>query len=120
MRKLAYCCSAFAAAVILAHYAVPEDRLWVGAAIMAAAAAVFLLFSGRYRLLSAVLLSAAIGFGCCLLQYSLTLAPAETLTGKEIAISARVCDFPTAYDDCTTVDVVLNGELPHEKHRRRQ
>jgi competence protein ComEC len=117
VRKLAYCCSAFAAAVITAHYAVPEDRLWVGAAFLAAAAAVFLLFSGRYRLLSVVLLSAAIGFGCCMCQYRLTLAPAEALAGKEMTVSARVCEFPTAYDDCTSIDVVLNGELPHVSAR---
>lgn len=119
MRKLACSCAAFAAAVFAAHYAVPESWYIYCAAACAVLALMAVPARGKRRLsLPLILLSAAVGFACCFVQYIAVLRPAQALSGQTLRVTAVVTDFPVRYDNgSSAAEVRLAGAAPHAEAR---
>jgi competence protein ComEC len=111
VRKLANACIAFALAVFLSHYAVPEAYIPAAAAVCAAAG----LISRRAGIrrgvrFPLVFFAMALGFGCCWLQNSTTIKNSDALAGREMNVHAVVTDFPTSSDGFTSVYIKLEQD----------
>ena len=117
MRKLATAALAFSAAVFLANYALPVDRLLVPAVLSAVLGALLALFHRRW-LTPAVLALAFFSLG--LLQYRLyagrTLERAAGYDGQTASVEGRLLDYPDVYDGYTRLLIrIEGGELPRFK-----
>ena len=117
MRKLATAALAFSAAVFLANYALPVDRLLVPAVLSAVLGALLALFQRRW-LTPAVL--ALVFFSLGLLQYRLyagrTLERAAGYDGQTASVEGRLLDYPDVYDGYTRLLIrIEDGDLPHFK-----
>ena len=117
MRKLATAALAFSAAVFLANYALPVDRLLVPAVLCAVLGALLALFHRRW-LTPAVI--ALVFFSLGLLQYRLyagrTLERAAEYDGQTANVEGRLLDYPDVYDGYTRLLIrIEDGELPHFK-----
>ena len=106
----------FAAAALLAEYALPEPGLPYYAAALA-------LFSGlallrrkrRWRQIASVLGFAALGLLAWWGRYELHVAPCEALAGEKHEITARVTEYPQAGDGYTRLTVRILSGAPQEK-----
>lgn len=110
MRKLAYCAGGFSAAIFAAHFLLPSGCAYYGVLAAAALALVTLLLPGTTRRRVAVaLLSAAIGFGWYGVCVSARLAPAQTVSADVQTVTARVTEYPVAYDHSYGLTVLLTS-----------
>ncbi len=118
MRKLAYCAGGFSAAIFLAHYLLPARWVLPGAlAAVVLALVTFLLPGQTRRRVMVALLSAAIGFG----WYAATamrLTPALNVSGDVQTVTARVTEYPAAYEHSCGLTVLLTSpDVPNCKAR---
>ena len=113
MRKLCWGVGAYAVALILAHYVIPQGWLWYCAAIFALAAPAALCFPrgsrARVRALLACLCAAA-GFGWYAGYFALYIAPCGALAGQTMTVDAVVTDYPAEGDGYSSVTVRLAEE----------
>ena len=110
MRKAAWVCLPFTAAVALCRYLLPgaaSGLFLLGCGVLFAAG---FLFPDRRRTM--ILLTAAglaLGCGRYWLQQRITVLPAEALAGQYGEITARVTDYPDVYDNSEYLTVRLTG-----------
>lgn len=119
MRKAAWLCLSFTAAIAVCRYLLP-GRLLVPAILGCALCALpGLLLRGKWRL--CVLLAAlGAGLGCLCFwgQQRFVIRPAEQHVGEQVAVSARVTDWPDVYDGREYVTVRLTAPgLPRVRCR---
>ena len=119
MRKLAALALSFSAAVMLAVYVIPVSLLpWAVPVMLVLAAAFILLLKksegsrSRIGMLRIALITAGlcVGFMWTFVHNQLFIAPAETLTGQLIYVTARVTAFPAKTDYSESVQVKLLGK----------
>lgn len=119
MRKLAYCAGGFSAAIFLAHFLLPGH--WVLPAALAAvvlALTALLLPGAPRRRVMLALLSAAIGFGWYAAATTMRLTPAQNVSGDVQTVTARVTEYPVAYEHSCGLTVLLTSpDVPHCKAR---
>ena len=119
MRKLAYCAGGFSAAIFLAHFLLPGH--WVLPAALAAvvlALTALLLPGAPRRRVMLALLSAAIGFGWYTAATAMRLTPAQNVSGDVQTVTARVTEYPAAYEHSCGLTVLLTSpDVPHCKAR---
>lgn len=119
MRKLAYCAGGFSAAIFLAHFLLPGH--WVLPAALAAvvlALTALLLPGAPRRRVMLALLSAAIGFGWYAAATAMRLTPAQNVSGDVQTVTARVTEYPVAYEHSYGLTVLLTSpDVPHCKAR---
>ncbi|MEG2367545.1 MAG: ComEC/Rec2 family competence protein [Oscillospiraceae bacterium] len=111
MRKLATAAIAFVLAVYLAHYLIPAEYFLLAAIICGGVGFVAIILRGdlRKRLLL-ISLSAALGFSLSYVSYVTKTAPSLEISGSELTISARVCDYPRISNGFAGVQLRLIGE----------
>jgi len=110
VRKAAWLCLPFSAAVAACRYLIPYEALGLFALCGAVLAAAGLLFRDRRR--TAILLTAAgllLGCARCWAQQRFTVMPAEAMAGQRAGITARVTDYPDVYDGSTYLTVRLTA-----------
>ena len=116
MRVLLLAAVGYAAALLLAQYALPETYLLPAAL---ASLALLLPFAFRKRRRAAcflLLISAAVGFTWYWGYTKLFIAPPEAFVGQQRTVKVRVCDYPEIYDDYSRVAVrCVDAEVPHVK-----
>ena len=117
MRKLTWAAIGFAAAALLAEYALPVSELPYFAAALAFFG--FLLlpvrrWKKRFRAVIC-LLSAAVGLLAWGLHYQRHAAPCEALAGQKVTVSAVVADYPRQRDGYYSLDVTILEGAPREK-----
>ena len=119
MRKLAYCAGGFSAAIFLAHFLLPARWVLPGALAAVVLALVTLLLPGQTRRrVMAALLSAAIGFGWYAAASALRLTPAQNVSGDVQTVTARVTEYPVAYERSYGLTVLLTSpDVPNCKAR---
>ena len=108
MRKAAWFCIPFAAAVALCRLLLPYSAAPLAFLCCCVLFLAGFLFRDRRRL--AVFLLAggmALGCGSVWCQYRFVMIPAEELVGERRAVSARVADHPDVYDGSAYVTVLL-------------
>ncbi len=112
-----YTALGYTAALIAAHYVLPESVLLYFALGCTAASLVGLLFRGKTRLIFITLmLSAAVGFSWSFAHNALFIRPAEELIGSTKRVEARVVDAPVLNDDYSSVMLKLKErDLPSVK-----
>ena len=119
MRKLAYCAGGFSAAIFLAHFLLPGH--WVLPAALAAvvlALTALLLPGAPRRRVMLALLSAAIGFGWYAAATAMRLTPAQNVSGDVQTVTARVTEYPVAYEHSYGLTVLLTSpDVPSCKAR---
>ena len=119
MRKLAYCAGGFSAAIFLAHFLLPARWVLPGAlaAVVLALATLLLPGQTRRRVIVA-LLSAAIGFGWYAAATAMRLTPAQNVSGDVQTVTARVTEYPVAYERSYGLTVLLTSQgVPNCKAR---
>ena len=110
MRKLAYCAGGFSAAIFLAHFLLPARWVLPGALAAVVLALVTLLLPGQTRRrVMVALLSAAIGFGWYAAATAMRLTPAQNVSGDVQTVTARVTEYPVAYERSYGLTVVLTS-----------
>ena len=110
MRKLAYCAGGFSAAIFLAHFLLPVRWVLPGALAAVVLALVTLLLPGQTRRrVMVALLSAAIGFGWYAAATAMRLTPAQNVSGDVQTVTARVTEYPVAYERSYGLTVVLTS-----------
>ena len=110
MRKLAYCAGGFSAAIFLAHFLLPVRWVLPGALAAVVLALVTLLLPGQTRRrVMVALLSAAIGFGWYAAATAMRLTPAQNVSGDVQTVTARVTEYPAAYERSYGLTVVLTS-----------
>ena len=111
VRKAAWVCLPFAAAVAFCRYLVPESG-WIPAGVACLLALIpSSLLRGRARTRAFLaLIAAAVGFGACTVQSYTLLRPCEALVGERREVTLRVTDYPDAYDDSAYVTVQLTQD----------
>ena len=119
MRKLAYCAGGFSAAIFLAHFLLPVRWVLPGALAAVVLALVTLLLPGQTRRRAMVaLLSAAIGFGWYAAATAMRLTPAQTVSADVQTVTARVTEYPAAYEHSYGLTVLLTSpDVPNCKAR---
>lgn len=108
MRKLAYVTGGYAAAIFLAHYALPPHWLpyAAGAMLLLALASLMLPRGVRGRALL-LALSASVGFGWYFGSICLRLEPVQAVSNDERMVSARVTEYPQGYEHSVGLTVKL-------------
>lgn len=110
MRKLAYCAGGFSAAIFLAHFLLPARWVLPGALAAVVLALVTLLLPGQTRRrVMVALLSAAIGFGWYAAATAMRLTPAQNVSGDVQTVTARVTEYPVAYERSYGLTVVFTS-----------
>ena len=111
MRKAAWVCLPFAAAVAACRYLLPESA-WIAAAVACLIALIpATLLYGKARLCAVLALcGAAAGCAAFCIQLYAVLRPCEALAGEKREITARVTDYPDLYEDSAYITVRLTGE----------
>lgn len=110
MRKLAYCAGGFSAAIFLAHFLLPVRWVLPGALAAVVLALVTLLLPGQTRRrVMVALLSAAIGFGWYAAATAMRLTPAQNVSDDVQTVTARVTEYPVAYERSYGLTVVLTS-----------
>lgn len=111
MRKLALCTLGFAAALLLAHYVLPEGALlWCAAGLgLLCLAGLGLRGDARTRLLI-VCVSAVCALGWYRVCDALFIKPCEELKGRTLTVTACVTDYPVFHEDYARVDLRLVTE----------
>lgn len=119
MRKLAYCAGGFSAAIFLAHFLLPARWVLPGALAAVVLALVTLLLPGQTRRrVMAALLSAAIGFGWYAAASALRLTPVQNVSGDVQTVTARVTEYPVAYERSYGLTALLTSpDVPNCKAR---
>lgn len=119
MRKLAYCAGGFSAAIFLAHFLLPVRWVLPGALAAVVLALVTLLLPGQTRRrVMVALLSAAIGFGWYAAATAMRLTPAQTVSADVQTVTARVTEYPAAYEHSCGLTVLLTSpDVPNCKAR---
>ena len=119
MRKLAYCAGGFSAAIFLAHFLLPVCWVLPGALAAVVLALVTLLLPGQTRRrVMVALLSAAIGFGWYAAATAMRLTPAQTVSADVQTVTARVTEYPAAYEHSCGLTVLLTSpDVPNCKAR---
>ncbi|MDR0861665.1 MAG: ComEC/Rec2 family competence protein [Oscillospiraceae bacterium] len=108
MRRLAFVCGAFSAAVTLAHYAIPSRLLVLAAAICAVLSLPCLLLPREVRRrATAVAFALALGFLWSATYDAAILAPARGLEGKRVAVTAVVLSYPERAEPNSRFDARL-------------
>ncbi len=106
-----YAAIGYTAALIAAHYMLPDTwLLWfaLGSALLSLTG---LFFRGKSRLIVLiVLLSAALGFIWTWGHDTLFIKPAEELIGSTQQVEARVIDYPNIDDDYSSVMLRLEED----------
>ncbi len=110
MRKLAYCAGGFSAAIFLAHFLLPARWVLPGALAAVVLTLVTLLLPGQTRRrVMVALLSAAIGFGWYAAVSAVRLAPAQNISDDVQTVTARVTEYPVAYEHSYGLTVLLTS-----------
>lgn len=117
MRKLMLAAIGYAAALIAAHYLLPYDFMPYFAAGCAVLALLSLLFRGKLRLaLLICFASAALGFTWTWAHNELFIKPAEELIGSTLSVEARILEYPSVYDEYSSVELRLTEDgLPNSR-----
>jgi competence protein ComEC len=111
LRKLATAAATFSAAIFAAYYLVSPSLLWIFAPSCAALSFTALFFKGDARLrVLLVTLAAAAGFGAFKMAYENCALPAQSISGQELIIEARVTEYPMVYDNAAYVPAKLIGD----------
>ena len=114
VRVLLLCALGYAAALLLAQYALPPETLLPAAAAALALCLPAALWKRRRAVCLLLLISAAVGFGWYWGYTKLFVEPPERFVGEERTVAVRVSDYPEVYDDYTRVTVrCVDAELPH-------
>ena len=121
MRKLLWVAAGYAAALLLAHYLLPEGWLLRAAAatLVCGVAALLLLLHPRLRgrVLTAAglaLAAAAVGFLWTWGYTALTVTPAEAFAGEKRTVTVRISGYAEVYDEYACVEArCVDGEVPH-------
>lgn len=121
MRKLVWIAAGYAAALMLAHYALPSGWLLYAAAVAGglalAALALRLVPKPQGSALTAAFLalaSAAVGFAWTWGYVALTVTPAEAYAGEKRAVTVRVTGYAEVYDAYSRVEACgVDAEVPH-------
>ena len=110
MRKAAWACLPFAAAVAACRYLLPESA-WIAAAAACLIALIpATLLPGKARLRAILALcGAAAGCAAFCVQLYAVLRPCEAIVGEKRGIAARVTDYPDLYEDSAYITVRLTG-----------
>ena len=117
MRKLATAALAFSAAIFLANYILPENRLIVPA-VLSAMFGAFLALTRRKWLRPAAI--ALLFFSLGLMEYAvydrLTVKRAAEYAGETREIQGTVLDYPDLYGSYNRLYIRINsGDMPHFK-----
>lgn len=111
MRKLATACTGFCAAVFIAQYLVrPEYRLYLAAALLAAAL-LALLLKGRVRTRALLFtIPACVGMFWSWGHFMLFISPCAEFGGTKLTATVTATDYSIDYGDYQTVYAVISGE----------
>ena len=119
MRRAAWVCLPFAAAVAACRYLFPYEGFALFLLCCCVAFAAGLLFSDRRRTMI-FLAAAGLALGCarCWVQQRFTVLPAEALAGESAEITARATDYPDVYDGSAYLTVrITSPGIPSVKCR---
>ena len=106
----------YAAALLLAQYALPESWLLPAALLALALLLPAALWKRRRAACVVLLVSAAVGFLWYRGYTECFMDPAERFVGEERTVRVRVCGYPETYDDYTRVAVrSVDAAVPHVK-----
>lgn len=119
MRKLAYVTGGYAAAIFLAHDILLARLLPYAAGALLLIALASLLFPHNVRRRAILIaVSAAVGFGWYCGAVRLRLEPVQAISNDERTVSARVTEYPQAYEHSIGLTVKLTDPtLPHLRAR---
>ena len=117
MRKLTWAAIGFAAAALLAEYALPVSELPYFAAALAVCGVLLIPVRRWVKRLRAVvcLMAAAVGLLAWGWHYMRHIEPCEELVGDTVTVSALVTDYPRPKDGYYTLDVKIQEGAPREK-----
>ncbi len=117
MRKLTWAAIGFAAAALLAEYALPVSELPLAAAALAVCG--FLFVPVRRKKLRAramiCLLAAVAGLLAWNIHYVRHVKPSEELVGERVTVFAEVTDYPCQKDGYYRLDVKVLEGAPRER-----
>ncbi len=114
--RLVWIAAGFAAAVLGAEYLLPVSGLpYIAAALAVLCFPLLFWKNGRREDILLLLLSAAVGFLVWRGYYDRHIAPCEALAGQELAVTARVTDYPAEADGYVRLSVKLTDGAPKER-----
>ncbi len=104
-------CAGLSAAAFLSVLALELPQILRLMAAVLLGGVLLLSFKRRaLRIISLLLLGAALGFGLSYARLSVTLLPSEALSGEEREVECRVVELPELYDSSESVVVRLIGD----------
>ena len=111
MRRLAIASFAFSAAIFACNYIIPGAWPPVCAVVFAVCGAALACMRRKWlRGFVLALIAAAVGFGCFYVHEQRTRVPARALDGETLSVTARLLEYPQAYDGYCRARVRLEGE----------
>ncbi len=96
--------------MIAAHYLVPQNYYLLAAAVITLLSLSGIFAKGDIRIrVLLITLAAALGFLVSFISYQSKTVPARAISDTELQVTAKVTDYPSIYEDYTSVPIRLTG-----------